>query len=389
MESSAVVNQRFEILTPYGWSDFAGLRLAPSHEQIRVEFDDGSVLECTPKHKIQLHTGSFTEATDLCIDDLTTTALAVTRITKTKHHSPVDYYDAIEVKKSNRYFTNRVVSHNCEFIGSSNTLINPDVLQKMQYLHPIHKNNNINVFVEPERGHRYAITVDTSRGMGLDYSAFIVVDITSFPYQVVATYRDQSIPPVLYPNYIDHAARMYNNAYILVETNDVGGQIADLLNFELENEGLLMVTQTGKKGQTLGGGFGKASRFGVKTTVQVRRIGCMALKSLVEAFALHCNDINIIDELTTFVLDGDRYEAETGRHDDLVMCLVLFSWMTTQKYFKELAESDVRQKFLDDNTARLEEDMLPFGFIDDGRDFEMELDNIAAIPQLTGDRFLL
>ena len=271
--------------------------------------------------------------------------------------------------------------YECEFLGSADTLISPEILAVMKYMRPVRKNNTINIFVEAEKGHQYMIVADVARGGGGDFSAFVVVDVTKFPYSVVATYRDNTVTPVVYPNFIHQASLMYNNAYILVEINDVGGQIADILNYELENENMLMVTMTGKKGQSLGGGFGKTARYGVKTTPAVKRIGCFAVKGLIENTQLLVNDLEIISEFSTFVHDGVNYSAEYGKHDDLVMCLVLFAWATTQKYFKELVDSDVRERILAEREAQLEEDMLPFGIMDDGH-LDEDSHDIAPIPML-------
>lgn len=271
--------------------------------------------------------------------------------------------------------------YECEFLGSADTLIAAEVLAAMKYFRPIRKNNTISIFQEPEKGHQYIIVADVARGGGGDFSAFVVVDVTKFPYIVVATYRDNTVTPVVYPNFIHQASLMYNNAYILVEVNDVGGQIADILNYELENENLLMVTMSGKKGQSLGGGFGKTARYGVKTTPAVKRIGCFAVKGLIENNQLVVNDFEIVSEFSTFVHDGVNYGAEYGKHDDLVMCLVLFAWATTQKYFKELVDSDVRLRILEERERQLEEDMLPFGVYDDGQDSSDDVD-IAPIPIL-------
>lgn len=256
--------------------------------------------------------------------------------------------------------------HLCEFIGSADTLIDPDSLARMSYVRPLRKNSNISIFKDPVPGHIYMLTADVARGGGGDFSAFVVVDITTFPYDVVATYRDNGVTPVVYPNFIHHAAKIYNDAYVLVEVNDIGGQIADILHHEMEYENLLMVTQSGRKGQSLGGGFGAKARFGVKTTPQVKRIGCFAIKGLIENTQLITNDFEILNEFSTFIYDGKNYSAEYGKHDDLVMCLALFSWATTQKYFKELVDSDVRLRILEQNELRIEEDMLPFGILDDG-----------------------
>jgi hypothetical protein len=260
--------------------------------------------------------------------------------------------------------------YECEFLGSADTLIGPEYLAAMKYFRPVRKSNSINIFQEPIPGHIYVLVADVARGGGGDYSAFVVVDVTQFPYSVAATYRDNTVTPVVYPNFIHQASLAYNNAYVLVEVNDIGGQVADILNYELENESMLMVTMTGKKGQSLGGGYGKTARFGVKTTPAVKRIGCFAVKGLIENNQLMVNDFEIVSEFSTFVHDGVNYGAEYGKHDDLVMCLVLFSWATTQKYFKELVDSDVRVRILEERERQMEEDMLPFGIVNDGQDDE-------------------
>lgn len=271
--------------------------------------------------------------------------------------------------------------HLCAFIGSSDTLIHPDTLQKLFFIKPLNKTQNISIFEEPIKEHLYFMSVDSARGGGHDYSAFVVIDVTSFPYRVVATFRDNMIASVVYPSYIDYAAKMYNNASILVETNDIGQQIADILNYELENEGLLLVGQNLKKGQQLGG-FGKGSKFGVKTTTPVKRIGCFGLKGLLENNQLIINDSEIVSELFTFVADGPSFGASAGKHDDMVMCLVLFAWASTQKYFIELLDSDARKRILAENEKAIEEDLLPFGFIMDGQDADSDSEGLQTVSGL-------
>jgi len=264
-----------------------------------------------------------------------------------------------------------------EFIGSSSTLLSPTALALLRYDNPLRKTNNVKIFEEPIKGHKYIIGVDTARGVGGDFSAFSVVDVTAFPYKVVATYRDNTIEPTSYPNFVDYASKIYNHAWVLVESNDIGAQIADILNQELENENLLMVTQNGRKGQVLGGGFGQTKpRFGVKMSPAVKRIGCMALKALIENQQLLVCDFDIIQEFMTFVQEGSSYEAEYGKHDDMIMTLVLIGWATSQQYFKNLVESDVRAQILAHNEAMMEADMVPFGFFDDHNASEIHEDGV-------------
>ena len=255
----------------------------------------------------------------------------------------------------------------CDFIGSSNTLINPSKLAALVFHDPLSQNENLKVWKEVEKSHIYAVSVDTSRGIGNDYSAFTVVDCTAVPYEVVATYRSNVISPMLYPTVIFNIARAYNDAIVLVEINDIGQQVADILHHELEYEGILTAEWKGRAGQLLTAGFGgKGQQLGVRTTKQLKRVGCAGLKTIIENDRLVLNDFEIIKELTAFVVRGQSYAAEEGYHDDLVMSLVLFSWLTGQEYFKEMTDIDIRKNLLAANEKAMEEEMLPFGFFDDG-----------------------
>jgi hypothetical protein len=249
------------------------------------------------------------------------------------------------------------------------TLIHPEKLKCMVYRTPEYWNGEgQRVYQKPVEGHNYVAVVDTARGQGLDYHAFSVVDVTQIPYRVVATFRNNQIPPMLYPNAIYPVLRQYNNAYVLVEVNDIGGQVADILHDELEYDNVIYVSQMGRKGQVVNGGFGNRGGAvkGVKTSTAVKRIGCSILKSLVEDTKLIVEDFNTVDELCTFVAKGDSFEAEDNHNDDLAMTLVLFGWLTTQTYFKSITGSDIRKDLYEDQMKVLEEEMTPFGFVDDG-----------------------
>jgi hypothetical protein len=255
----------------------------------------------------------------------------------------------------------------CEFLGSSNTLIDGRVLQRLTYINPIMQSAGVDVYRHPEKGRKYVIVVDTSRGVDIDYSAFVVFDVTTIPYNIVAKFKSNEISPLIYPTVIYQVAQHYVGAMVLVETNDIGQQVADILHNDLEYDGV-MVTQTkGRAGQRIGGGFGKGRpQFGVRTTKQVKRIGCGNFKSLVENNKLIINDYDLIYEMARFIEVKASYEAEEGFHDDLVMCCVLFGWLTAQPYFKELTETDIRAKLVEEADSLLEDDFTPFGFQDDG-----------------------
>ena len=260
----------------------------------------------------------------------------------------------------------------CEFLGSTNTLINASKLRMMSYKEPIVKHEGLNVYENPIKDHNYIITADVARGTKNDASAFVVFDVTSIPYKVVASFKDNEIKPLLFPHKIHHVAKAYNNAYVLVEVNDIGEQVSNNLHFDLEYDNIIMCYMRGRAGQIMGGGFsgGKAS-LGVRTTKAVKKVGCSNMKQLIESDKLLVDDFDIINELSTYIVHGNQFQAEEGSNDDLVMCLVLFSWATDQRYFKELTDQDVRKRMYADNQDRIEQDMTPFGFIVDGNNDEI------------------
>jgi hypothetical protein len=256
--------------------------------------------------------------------------------------------------------------YNTEFLGSSNTLISTSKLSALTWDTPIKKNKEgLWIYEEPKPGHIYAMTVDVARGLGKDYSAFLVLDASVFPYKIVAKYRNNIIPPLAYPNIIESVASTYNNAWVLVETNDIGGQIVDILHFELEYENLVATVSKGRKGQVVSGGFGKGNKLqGIKTTQSIKKSGCSILKNLVEQDRLLINDINIIEELMTFVAYAESgWKAEEGHTDDLVMCLVLFAWLCRQTYFKDMTSVDIRKGMYQEQLQEIENDLTPFGFV--------------------------
>ena len=260
-----------------------------------------------------------------------------------------------------------------------NTLISSTKLRAMRFDYPIKQTETMSIYEEAKPGHTYVITVDVARGVGLDYSAFVVFDVTQQPFKVVAKFRDKTVSPLLYPNTIENTGKHYNDAFILVETNDIGQQVVDILHNDLLYENLMTTVHMGRAGQQVSSGFGSHSgrTLGVKTTKQVKRIGCSNLKDLIENDQLIIPDFDLISELSSFVGKGSSFEAEDGQHDDLVMCTVLFSWIARQEYFKEITDTDIREKLYKEKMKMIEDQMLPFGFREDG---ESEvLDNNDAL----------
>ena len=265
---------------------------------------------------------------------------------------------------SERQFTQEF---ECEFLGSVDTLIAPSKLRSMVYEDPLTSNKGLDVYEEPIKDHNYMMTVDVARGTGKDYSAFVVVDITTFPYTLVAKYRDNDIKPILFPSIIDRVGRAYNYSYVLVEVNDIGEQVSNMLHFDLEYSNLLMCAMRGRAGQLVGQGFsGKKSQLGVKMSKNVKKVGCSNLKTIIEDDKLIIKDYDVISELTTFIQKSQSFEAEDGCNDDLAMCLVILSWLIVQPYFKEMTDNDIRKRIYDEQKNQIEQDMSPFGFISDG-----------------------
>jgi len=259
----------------------------------------------------------------------------------------------------------------CEFLGSIDTLISPSKIKIIPYIRPIQSQGGLDIFERPDKNKIYVCTVDVARGITKDYSAFIIFDVTQMPYRVVAKYRNNEIKPLVFPNIIEQTCKAFNRAHTLIEVNDLGGQISDAIHFDLEYENVLMTTQRGRAGQVLGTGFsGRGSQLGVRMTKQIKKIGCSNLKTIIESDKLIINDFNIIEEMSTFARRHNSWMAEDGCNDDLMTCLIIFGWLSNQTYFKELSNSDVRSKLYEEQSNIIEQDMAPFGFIDDGLNTE-------------------
>ena len=268
----------------------------------------------------------------------------------------------------------------CDFLGSSNTLISSAKLHTLVYTKPtLRTKDGMSVYQEPIRkdpdveksqDHLYFITADVSEGQGKDYTAMTVIDVTQFPYKTVAVYRNNTVSPLLFASVLRTVARKYNNAYVLIEVNSIGTEVANILHTDLEYENIVKTAMMGRKGQIITEGYGSAGsakkvQMGVRTSVLTKKVGCQVLKNMIEEDKLITEDADIISEFTTFISKKQSFEAEDGHNDDLVMCLVLFAWATRQQYFKNLTDMDVRLAMYERNIEEIEDDMLPFGYYND------------------------
>ena len=258
----------------------------------------------------------------------------------------------------------------CEFQGSSGTLISGNALKALVAKPAITETNNIAMYKAPVPEHTYVCVADVSRGKGLDYSAFQIIDVSEMPYEQVCVFRDNMVTPVDYAEIIYRTTKGYNDAYTLVEINDIGEQVSTILSYDFDVETLLFTESAGRSGKRISGGFSKGADKGIRTTKSVKAIGCNILKLLVEQNQLIINDFNTINELSKFSRKANSYEAESGSHDDLVMCLVLFSWLSDQMFFKEITDINTMWKLREKTEEQIDSEMLPFGFMDDGTDLE-------------------
>ena len=265
----------------------------------------------------------------------------------------------------------------CEFLGSIDTLIAPHKLKQMPYVDPEQSHADLDIFERPDPKKTYFLTADVSRGTSQDYSAFLVLDVSQMPYRVVAKYRNNEIKPLLFPQKIYEVAKAYNNCFVLVEVNDIGEQVANALQFDLEYDNLVMASMRGRAGQILGAGFsGGKAQLGVRTTKAVKKVGCSNLKQMIESNKLLIPDYDIVSELSTFIVKGSSWSADEGCTDYLVACLFIFAWAVDQMYFKELTDSNIRERMYAEQKEQLEQDMAPFGFVDNGIDNPHEQEEV-------------
>ena len=267
-----------------------------------------------------------------------------------------------------------------EFLGSSNTLISGYKLAQLRYMDAIAEHDMMKIYEQPiktdgikyVKDRLYCLMVDVSEGKNLDSSAFSVIDISELPYKQVATYKSSSITPLLFPTVIYNAARYYNDAYVLIEINNTP-QIADTLHADLEYENLWKVFTGNKKPQQLSAGFARGVQLGLKMSPQVKKIGTSNLKTLIEGDKLLINDFATYSELTTFVETKNTFAAEQGANDDLVMGLVMFGWVTTQPYFKEIVAHDLRKQVQLENMNQFDDETVVEPIMDDGLRHDLEL----------------
>lgn len=361
-------NNRYLIKTPTGFEHFDGIKKKIADSLFTFTFDDNTHVKCSGNHVFLTDVG-FLKACEIDVCNTLTNKI-IKNISS--ESGEFEVYDPVCVVKHSTYFSNDVISHNTNFLGSTNTLISSSKLQQLSFLDPITQHDDVKIYEHPIRGdednakdHLYCIAVDVSEGRNMDASAFSVFDISSTPYRQVATYSNANISPILFPTVIYNAARLYNDAYILVEINN-NPQVADIIHQDLEYENLFKIFTGNKKPQQLCGGFGRGVQMGLKMSPAVKRIGCSNLKTLIEGNKLQVTDFETISELTTFVANKTSFAAESDANDDLAMTLVIFAWVTTQKYFRDIVAHDIRKQIQLENMNQVDDETLPAPIIEDG-----------------------
>ena len=377
MERTIRRNTQFEILTPTGWSDFDGISKQITHRLIQIICGEES-LKCSYDHLILTEVG-LREANQIQVGEriynkfkqLVTVDAAILL------QGDFEVYDPLEVKAAHQFISGPFVSHNCSFIGSSNTLIMGWKLEQLKasIVEPLADLDHLLVYEQPIKNaklidytspvspqHKYVLVADVSRGKGLDYSAFNVFDVTAIPYRQVASYRCNEITPTDYASIIYKTAQFYNEALVLTEINDIGEQVGTVLLEDLCYEHVLCSEGSGRGGKKLCYNHMKADK-GIRTTTPLKMSGCLLLKLLLEQNKMILVDEGTINELLVFVKSKNSYKADVGYHDDLAMTLVIFSWLSDQEYFKENYELNTMMSMAEINAEKLEEDMLPFGYL--------------------------
>ncbi len=359
--------KNIKILTKNGFESFHGVRKSLSNKNIKFTFDDNSSLITTYNHRF-VDYDNIIYAHTLKIGDI----LCNKKIMDIEiNNNFLFMYDILETE-SNTYLTkNCINNHNCEFLGSSGTLLNATVLKDLisSVKEPIARNDYLTQYESPIKDHIYFLIADVSRGKGLDYSAFSIIDVTTIPYKQVCVYRNNRITPADYASVIKHVATMYNMAYVVVEINDLGGQVTYILRTEYDYENLMATESAGRAGKKLSAGFGNSVEDGIRTTISTKRLGCQVLKLLLEQHKLLLSDNNTVKELQTFSKSGESYEAESGFHDDLVMGLVIFSYITQDAYFKDITNGDVVSQLRDMEEDQVTDDLIPFGIVTSPTDY--------------------
>lgn len=331
----------YAVLTPDGFEVFKGINKILVNKYMVIKFQGYPEIKCSLHHPFIAVNGDSIKAKDIKAKHRFQSIKGETKLEyKFIKSDSLELFDIVDSGVRHLYYTNGVLSHNCEFSGSDGTLINGQKLSCMTFQRPIKTEDDerILIYEMPEKGRIYVAIADVAEGVGADYSVVNIIDVTEMPYKQVFVYRDNYVVPNVFATIIHRCAMKYNEALAVVESNNYGGGIClEVLWNEIEYENILMSEVKDSKNVA---GWGKRSQAGVKTTKSTKKTGCAYLKDLVETDQLLITDLKTLEELTTFVKKKDSYEAKKGNNDDLAMTLVIFAWLTSQPYFHDVTGVD-------------------------------------------------
>ena len=372
----------YSVLTNTGFQDVSGIRKSEHQYYYKIKTLSGLELSCTENHVFETLNGPINAKYVTKYDELIISNGNDFIKSKRKINKPFVAYDLVDVENGSLYYANNILSHNCSFLGSSNTLINSSILQTLVFLKPIVNEKHLKIYEQPVKGHVYVTTVDVCAGLSQDSSAINIIDVTSAPYKQVLVYKNCDIDPTSFSVVVESIAKKYNYSTLIIESNNDGKIVAkELWDLEYEN---LISTQTDQGGNNIKSG--RRSQPGIMMTKLTKKIGCSKLKDLIETNVLIVTNDDCIEELGTFAASKGSYEAEPGKHDDIVMCLVMFAWFTSTNYFEDISGTNAK-KLISDN--RDDEDIYTLlGFINDGdsNDFYFEeSDNAPKKQNIDGD----
>lgn len=352
-----------KVLTNVGQQEFAGIRKTEHKKYYEILFESGDILKCTIDHLFETLNGPIS-AKKLTKNDELIHSICGNTFIKSKKLVRRKFiaYDLVNVENGSLYYTNNVLSHNCSFLGSSNTLISGAKIQQLVFEEPIVQQKNLNIYEQPEQGHVYIATVDVAAGLSMDYSVINVIDVTEAPYKQVMVYRNNEIDPTSFSIVVDSIGKKYNYAYLIVESNNDGKIVCkELWDMEYEN----MISTKSEQGDNIIKS-GKRSAPGIMMTKLTKKVGCSKLKDLIETEVLIVRDQQTISEIGTFVLSKGSYEAEQGKNDDIIMCLVMFAWFASTNYFVDVTGKNTTELI---KSNRDDDDIHTLlGFISDGDD---------------------
>lgn len=364
-----------KILTPYGYEEFYGVNKIVRDNYMRLSFSNSREIKCSLDHPFMLANGLTKKAKDLTHYDLIQTKNGSCFILSSEViNTPIELFDIVNSGESHTYYTNDVLSHNCEFHGSSGTLISGKTLEQLVHITPIQSDDFFNIYEYPKENHLYIAIVDTCEGKGKDYSVVNVIDVTNFPYRQVAIYRNNTIDPITFVEPVYRICRKYNDAFCIVESNLDGITVVRALYHDLGYENIL--NSTTKGGENVLTYSSNRSELGLLQTPKTKRLGCSFLKSMIENQSIILQDYNTIHELASFSKKGSSYAAEKGKNDDTTITLVMFAWFVNQDFFADFSDVDVAARIRAKYNEEQEVNDI-FGFYSDGIDNEYsEFENI-------------